>query len=98
MAHLALSLLGPFQATLADQPVTGFESDKVRALLSFLAVEAKRPHRRDSLAALRTNKLMSHARATQNLGYQPRPFRRSMEDALHFYSGQNQYTRKNAGG
>ena len=53
---------------------------------------------RDSLAALRTNKLMSHARATQNLGYQPRPFRRSMEDALHFYSGQNQYTRKNTGG
>ncbi len=53
---------------------------------------------RDSLAALRTNKQMSHARATQNLGYRPRPFRRSMEDALEFYSRQNQYTKKNAGG
>lgn len=53
---------------------------------------------RDSLAALHTNKLMSHARATRDLGYQPRPFQRSMEDALHFYSGQNLYIKKNTGG
>jgi DNA-binding SARP family transcriptional activator/predicted ATPase len=32
--------------------VTGFESDKVRALCAYLAVEAQRPHRRDSLAGL----------------------------------------------
>jgi DNA-binding SARP family transcriptional activator/predicted ATPase len=52
MAHLSLFLLGPFQIALAEEPVTGFESDKVRALAAFLAVEADRPHRRDSLAGL----------------------------------------------
>jgi DNA-binding SARP family transcriptional activator/predicted ATPase len=52
MAHLSLSLLGPFEASLAGEPVTGFESDKVRALCAYLAVEAHRPHRRDSLAGL----------------------------------------------
>ena len=52
MARLTLSLLGPFQAALSGEAVTGFESNKVRALLAYLALEADRPHRRDSLAAL----------------------------------------------
>jgi predicted ATPase/DNA-binding SARP family transcriptional activator len=52
MAHLSLSLLGSFHATLDGQPVTGFESNKVRALLAYLAVEAGRAHPRDVLAAL----------------------------------------------
>jgi DNA-binding SARP family transcriptional activator len=52
MAHLSLSLLGPFQATLDGEPVNAFESDKVRALLAYLAVEADRPHSRDKLAGL----------------------------------------------
>ena len=52
MAHLSPSLLGSFQATLDGQPVTGFKSDKVRALLAYLAVEAHRPHRREALAGL----------------------------------------------
>lgn len=52
MAHLSLSLLGPFQVTLDGAPVTAFESDKVRALLAYLAVEADRPHSRDKLAGL----------------------------------------------
>ena len=52
MADLSLFLLGPFQVTLAEEPVTSFESDKVRALLAYLAVEADQPHRRDSLAGL----------------------------------------------
>jgi DNA-binding SARP family transcriptional activator len=52
MARLTLSLLGAFQATLAGEPITRFESNKVRALLTYLAVEADRLHRRDSLAAL----------------------------------------------
>jgi len=51
-AHLALRLLGPLEVALAGQPVTGFESDKVRALLAYLAVEADRHHRRDALAGL----------------------------------------------
>jgi len=52
MAHLSLSLLGPFQATLDGRPLTDFKSNKVRALLAYLAVEADRPHRREVLAGL----------------------------------------------
>ncbi len=49
MPRLSLSLLGSFQATLDGRPITGFESDRVRGLLAYLAVEADRPHRRDDL-------------------------------------------------
>jgi DNA-binding SARP family transcriptional activator len=52
MAHLSLGLLGSLRVELDGVPVTRIESDKVRALLAFLAVEADRPHRRDALAAL----------------------------------------------
>ncbi len=52
MPSLSLSLLGAFQATLDGQPITGFESNKVRALLAYLAVEAERPHSRDELIGL----------------------------------------------
>jgi predicted ATPase/DNA-binding SARP family transcriptional activator len=34
------------------EPVEGFESDKVRALLAYLGVEGTRPHRREKLAGL----------------------------------------------
>src|SRR5262245_8372220 len=49
MARLTLSLLGPLQARLDDQPVAGLAYAKVRALLVYLALEA-RPHGRDALA------------------------------------------------
>ena len=52
MAKLSLSLLGPFQVVLGGQPVIGFKSNRVRALLAYLAVEADKPHRRESLAGL----------------------------------------------
>ncbi|HLF25845.1 MAG TPA: tetratricopeptide repeat protein [Anaerolineae bacterium] len=52
MSHLSLHLLGPYQVTLDGQPVTEFRSDKVRALLAYLALEADRPHRREALAGL----------------------------------------------
>jgi len=52
VARLSLSLLGPFQVTLDGQPIIGFKSNKVRALLAYLAVEADRPHRRETLAGL----------------------------------------------
>lgn len=48
---LTLSVLGPFQALFNGQPVE-FATDKTRALLLYLAVEADIPHRRESLAAL----------------------------------------------
>jgi DNA-binding SARP family transcriptional activator len=60
MPRLSLSLLGPFEAKLDGTLVTGFESNKVRALLAYLAVEAHRhpeghrgrPQRRETLAGL----------------------------------------------
>jgi len=52
VAQLAIRLLGGFAVTLDGEPVTGFDSNKVRALLAYLAVEANRAHRRESLATL----------------------------------------------
>ena len=51
-ARLSISLLGSFHVTLDGKAVTSFTSDKARALLAYLAVEARRPHRRDALAGL----------------------------------------------
>ncbi len=52
MERLRLCLLGPFQALLAGKPITGFESNKTRALLAYLAAENGRPHSREVLAEL----------------------------------------------
>ncbi len=52
MKSLTLYLLGPFHVVRDGAPVTEFRSDKVRALLAYLALEADRPHRRDTLAGL----------------------------------------------
>jgi len=52
MARLSVSLLGPFRATLDGQLIASFESDKVRALLAYLAAEAGRGHPREKLAGL----------------------------------------------
>ena len=48
----AIRFLGGFEAMLDGQPLAGFESDKVRALLTFLAVEREVIHSRDELAGL----------------------------------------------
>ena len=52
LPRLTLSFLGCFQVCLDDRPVTDFKSNKVRALLAYLAVEADRPHRREALEGL----------------------------------------------
>ena len=52
MARLEIALLGGFQVHLDGRLLTSFESDKTRALLAFLAVEADRLHRRERLAEL----------------------------------------------
>ena len=52
MAHLTISLLGPFRVTLNGQSVTRFEADAARALLSYLVLAPATPFRRDALAAL----------------------------------------------
>jgi hypothetical protein len=48
----SLRLLGPFVLECDGVPVTGFRSDKVRALLAYLAVEPGRPWSRSTLADL----------------------------------------------
>ncbi len=52
MPHLALSFLGSFEVLLDGCPTVAFKSNKARALLAYLAVEADRPHPRAALAAL----------------------------------------------
>ncbi len=52
MAQLEIRLFGPFQVLRNGEQLTGFDSDKVRALLAYLAVEADRPIRREKLAGL----------------------------------------------
>jgi predicted ATPase/DNA-binding SARP family transcriptional activator len=52
LAHLSLGVLGPLQVLIDDTPIVTFESDKACALLVYLAVEADRPHRRESLVGL----------------------------------------------
>lgn len=47
-----MGLLGSLQVSVAKAPITTFESDKVRALLAYLAVESGQPHRRESLLGL----------------------------------------------
>ncbi|MEJ2737458.1 MAG: BTAD domain-containing putative transcriptional regulator, partial [Anaerolineae bacterium] len=49
---LHISLLGALQITLDGRTVEGFDSNKGRALLAYLAVEAHRPHSREFLAGL----------------------------------------------
>ncbi len=52
MAHLSLTFLGAFQATLAGKPLTAFRSARVQGLLVYLALANQQSHARDVLAAL----------------------------------------------
>ncbi len=52
MARLSLLLLGGFAARLNETSISGFTTDKSRAMLAYLAVEQARPHRRQALAGL----------------------------------------------
>ena len=53
MATLSLSLLGPFTAFLDERPLTKFTTNRVQALLIYLAMEAvAAPLRRDKLIAM----------------------------------------------
>ncbi len=79
LPRLTLSFLGCFHVCLNDRPVTDFKSNKVRALLAYLAVEADRPHRREALAGLlwpdRTDR-----DALSNLRYALASLRRTIGD------------------
>ena len=52
MSHLAIYLFGGFRVELGGQPLSCFGTDKNRALLAYLGLEAERPHRREALANL----------------------------------------------
>ena len=52
MSRLVMAFLGPILVTRDSSPATGFEYDKVRALLAYLALEPERPHRREALGGL----------------------------------------------
>ncbi len=52
MAHLTLNFLGQFHATCNNRQLSGFESNKVRALFAYLAVEASQAQPREQLATL----------------------------------------------
>jgi predicted ATPase/DNA-binding SARP family transcriptional activator len=52
MTRLSIRMLGQLQVTVDGNSVTSFESDKVRALLVYITVEAERLHRREALASL----------------------------------------------
>jgi DNA-binding SARP family transcriptional activator/predicted ATPase len=52
MTRLSVRLLGALQVTLEGTPITGFQSNKERALLAYLAEESGQPHTREKLAGL----------------------------------------------
>ncbi len=68
MARLSVSFLGGFSVALDGRPITSFESNKVRALLAYLATETDLPHSRDQLAGLLWPELPDQA-ARNNLRY-----------------------------
>jgi dihydroflavonol-4-reductase len=45
-----------------------------------------------SLRALRSNRHISHEKATRELGYQPRPFRETLVDTLRWFEENGQLT------
>ena len=52
MPGLSIQLFGLFDIKLNGEPISGFRSNKARALLAYLAVEANRPIPRTTLATL----------------------------------------------
>ncbi len=96
MTRLVLSFLGSFQATRAEQAVVGFESNKGRALLAYLAIEADRPHSRDELTGIlwpdqpdgvaRTNlrQALANLRHTLELEAAPQPLLLVTRESIQF--------------
>ncbi len=84
MTKLVVRLLGGYRVELDGKAVYDFETDKARALLAYLIVEADRPHRREALASLlwperpdsvaRTNLRQALARVRRALADYAPPF------------------------
>lgn len=82
MAHLSISLLGTSRVALDGCPITDLRTDKAQALPAYLAVEAKRPHRQDPLAALLWAE-HPHTRARHSLRQAPSHLRQALGDQNH---------------
>lgn len=50
--RLSLAFLGAFEVSVDGRPIQEFRAQSVRALLTYLALEANRPHEREHLCAL----------------------------------------------
>jgi DNA-binding SARP family transcriptional activator len=68
MGKLYIRMLGPIELKHGENSTLGFESNKVRALIAYLAVESARPHQRRRLAALLWPE-MPESTALSNLRY-----------------------------
>ncbi len=77
--YLSVHLLGSFRVDLNESTIRNFESDKVRALLAYLIVQADRAHSRESLAALLWPEHSNHA-ARNNLRQALFKLRQSLGD------------------
>jgi DNA-binding SARP family transcriptional activator len=71
MTLLSISLLGAPEFRLGSVPIANIESDKTRALLAYIAMDAELPHRRETL----TDLLWPDSPATQA--------RHNLRQALH---------------
>lgn len=76
---LRLCALGPYQVLLDEKPVIHFESNKVRALLTYLAVEPDRPYSREHLSNLLWPD-STRASALGNLRYTISSLRKNLVD------------------
>ena len=60
----------------------------------FTRLDGEHPvYTRVSLGALRSNRQISHQRATCDLGYRPRPLRETLEDTFHWFMETGRFTR-----
>ncbi len=93
MKTLAVKLLGPLSADIDGQPVQGLKTNKVRALLAYLAIESDRPARRETLAGMFWPEF-SERRARANLSQALFTLRHSIGDdsAAHPFLIVNRHT------
>ena len=78
---LRIKCFGTLQIKLNGKILTGFETDKARALLAYLAVESDRPHRRSQLAGLLWSE-ETEDRALHNLRQTLSSLRKTLRDGL----------------
>ena len=85
VADLVAELTGRRAPRLSLPIGLAYQAAPVMAMLAHL--NRSRPfYTRVSLQALRSNRQISHARATGDLGYQPRPFRETLADTLDWFA------------